>query len=179
MKYIICLLLLFATEHTQANSTNESIEVIKSLIPSLSGTTSKIKTLKCNYKKEKWAEALVTKNSFEEKLTFNPQCDFEGNFTVLMDKFFPLNLKIKDHPKFTNLKSQVKFEILFEEQPTLYMTIKNLELTGKESLSANFKYGIYMDILNKDPFKRHKGGELEILKVNKKTIKKKFPVNFQ
>lgn len=178
-KYIFIILIttlfdphIFASEQT----TKESAKLaINALLPGLN-TSSQIKTKSCDINKKKWTNLLLTKQSFEETIKFNSQCDLAGSYSPKMDEFFLVKLKVKDQKNLTNISGDLKFSVVFEEMPVLKVEIKNGTTQGKENLKFQFNYSVQINPLEKDPMQKHLGGSIKILSVNEKILNKEFKI---
>ena len=93
MKNLIAILLLTLSQIQTVHSAveNTALEAIKALFPTLS-KSQQLKTQGCSFQKEKWGAIILTKQSFEESITFNKDCDLQGKIEVQMDKFFHYKL---------------------------------------------------------------------------------------
>lgn len=158
-----------------ATPNKTAVEAIKALFPSLT-KNSKLKTQKCSFQKEKWAGLILTKQSFEEKLLFNANCDLNGNFIVKMDKFFPINLKVKDQEEISKIISNIKMTVLFEEMPLFKIFMKDAIIIGSKKITFDMEYGVYIDPLNTNPLVKHKGGFILIKKHGEKHINRRYPL---
>jgi hypothetical protein len=177
MKKLITILLFIYIPYSHSEAKNTALQAIKALFPTLA-KSQQIKTSGCKFQKEKWGAIILTKQSFEEKIVFNKTCDLNGSFTVQMDKFFPINMKVRNHKQMKKIISNIKMGIVFEDMPLLTLNMKDSILIGKQNITFDMNYGVYIDPLNKDPLKKHKGGSLFIKKHGTKLINKKFPLNF-
>lgn len=161
----------------KAATEKETIELVKSLIPSLGEPTS-VKTSGCAFQKKAWTNSLLTQKSFQEKIVFNETCDIQGSYQVAPHKFFPLNYKIRHHQSFDTLASTFKYGVVFADKPTLKIEMKNAKLTGKKLIKFSFVYEIYVNPVEKNPLAKHKGGKLYIDQIDQKKIGKTYPVKF-
>lgn len=165
------------------NEKDLALDAVKAIFPALSKKNEKsIKTKGCKFQKEKWVSFLLTKQSFTETLTFNPQCDLEGSFVVKMMEPFPIELKVKEHSLIRKIQSNIMFSLHFENKVLLniFMNSSNLELKNKDkNLLFDLKYGVYIDPLNENPFKEHKGGELTLTQLGEKRLNKKIKIKFK
>jgi hypothetical protein len=179
MKNLITILLLTLSQIPTVYSDveNTALEAIKALFPTLS-KSQQLKTQGCSFQKEKWGAIILTKQSFEESITFNKNCDLQGKFEVQMDKFFPINLKVKKHKQIKKIIGNLKMGIVFEELPLLKLDMKDSIIIGEKNISFDMNYGVYIDPLNKDPLRKHKGGSVFIKKHGTQLINKKFPLKF-
>lgn len=175
LKYILISLLINSAYAQDATQLSKDIMAI--ILPS-DDSQSVIKTSGCKYQKEKWAKMLLTKESFKETFSFSKTCDLEGSFTPAIDKFFPLNLKIKGHKNITEAILQVQFSIVFEDMPVLNVVLNESELKTKNNENILFRldYAHYLDILSKNPLSKPKGGTFTVLKLGKKVINKKVKI---
>ena len=162
----------FGSEKTTKNSAKLAINA---LLPSLN-TSSQIKTKACQIDKQKWTNLLLTKQSFQETIKFNPQCDLEGSYSPKMDEFFLVKLKVKDQNDLSNISGDLKFSVVFEEMPILKVQIRNGQTHGKENLKFQFHYNVQINPLEKDPMQKHLGGSIKILSVNNKVKNKEFKI---
>ena len=176
MRVLMLSILIFTNQAVAATET-ETINLVKSLIPSL-GQPSDIKTAGCAFKKEAWTNSLLTQKSFQEKIVFNKNCDLQGSYQVAPHKFFPLNYKIQGHKNFNSISSTFKYGVVFEDKPTLRIEMKNAVLKGKKLVKFTFLYEIYVNPIDKDPLAQHKGGKIYIDQIDQKKIGKSIPVKF-
>ena len=121
---------------------------------------------------------MLTKQSFTETIKFNAQCDLQGQYIVEMDKFFPINLEIRNLKEFKRLISNIKFAIVFEEMPVLKVEMKDSILKGVENLTFDMNYAITVDVMNKNPLQKHKGGTLFLKRKGNTMLNKKIPLKF-
>ncbi len=174
---LISLILLFPLT-AFSGAREDAISTIKALFPALRAQKSPIRTKGCSFQKEKWISIVLTKQEFEEKIRFGPDCDLEGDFTVKVDKFFPINFKLKKFKNYKNILGNIKMSVIFEEMPLLKVEFKDAILKGKQNLFFNMDYGVYIQPLEKNPLKKHKGGQLFIKKYQEKVVNKKFKLLF-
>jgi hypothetical protein len=174
MNSIKYLLLIFLINPAYSQDATQLSKDIMAIILPTNNKESIIKTSGCQYQKAKWGKLLLTKQSFEETFSFSKTCDLQGTFTPAIDKFFPLNLKIKGHKNITEALLQVKFSIAFEDMPVLNVVLNESNLKKKNNQNNLFKleYGHYLDLLSKNPLARPKGGNFTVLKMGKKIINK-------
>ena len=176
-KIIVLTLISINGAQAQNKDSKETLDLIKSLVPSL-GQKSSVKTSGCGFNKKAWTQSLLTQQSFKESITYNKDCDLQGTYQVAPHKYFPLNYSIKNHPDYKKLDSTFKYGVVFEDKPTLRIEFKNAKLSGKKSVVFNFTYDVFVNPMDKDPLKEHKGGTLNIISVNGKKLNKSIPVNF-
>ncbi len=176
-KIIVLTLISINAAQAQNKDSKETLDLIKSLVPSL-GQKSSVKTSGCGFNKKAWTQSLLTQQSFKESITYNKDCDLQGTYQVAPHKYFPLNYSIKNHPDYKKLDSTFKYGVVFEDKPTLRIEFKKAKLSGKKSVVFNFTYDVFVNPMDKDPLKEHKGGTLNIISVNGKKLNKSIPVNF-
>lgn len=157
-----------------ASANQDAIEVIKTLLPGKK-ITSKIKTEGCQFKKQKWLESLLTSASFTEKISFNKDCDLQGEHTVAPNKPFPINLAIRSFKGYERLLTNFLYKIEFKEKPELIIQMKNAILKGKETIVFDMNYSLEVDIMSKDPLQKDKGGQIIIKKISNKVVNKTVP----
>lgn len=156
---------------------NDLLSALKAVLPILKNTSPTLKTQGCSFQKKKWVAMALTKTSFKENITFNKDCDLQGSFTVKMDHFFPLSLAIRRLKAHDHLSANIKFSILFEENILLKIEMSDALLRGKKPIQFDMNYSIYIDPLNENPLKKHKGGFLLIKDLKKPS--KPIPLLFQ
>lgn len=179
MKNLILISLLLPAL-SYAKTENVTINAIKAIFPNLSNSkNTNIKTKGCKFQKEKWTAMILTKQGFNESLKFNKDCDLEGDFSVVMDKYFPINLKVKGQKNIQRIISNIKLEIVFEDMPLLNLGMKDSIIRGEKNITFNMNYGVYIDPLDKSPLRKHKGGKLHIKKHGGKLINKTVPLMFK
>ena len=177
LKSLTRLFFLFLSFSSYANSQKDAIETIKAIFPGLDKNSS-IKTSGCKIQKDKWATAVLTKEPFQETLTFSKDCDLSCSYMVKMDQFFPVKLKIRNFKNYDAISSQVKFTIIFEDMPLLQLEMKDATINGAKPLSFAMNYGVYLDLMKKDPLSKHKGGTLHLKKHGDIVLNKKVPLKF-
>ena len=112
----------------------------------------------------------ITQESFKETFSFNKNCDLSGSFNPLINKFFPLKLKIRKLKNYQTIDAKVKFNIIFTDKTLLKSTIKEAKLRGKKQNDFGLEYTVAIDPLNSKKFVSERlGGELKIK--GKPTIK--------
>lgn len=182
MKFVIVLMLTIsiskATAKNFSQEKSSAIETITAIFPNLAKSNN-VKTAQCQFDKQKWINLLLTQKSFIEKLSFNSSCDLQGKHEVKMNEFFNIDLKIKNLKDYDQLKSKVKFSILFEDMPVLKVEMNNALLSGNQkNISFDMDYAVIVDVMNAEPLQKHKGGTLHLKKSNNKFINKKIPLLF-
>jgi hypothetical protein len=181
MKILTLITLLVSTNLLAANKAVAPHDIIKALLPSLIDSDAKgIKTAGCKVQKEKWALSLISKESFVVKIVFNKKCDLEGKFTVKMDSFFPVKLKIRNFKKFHTLSTNMKVSISFTQTDTLLkLDLNKSKLSGKKSLEFNLDYIVAIDPFSQPMLKKHVGGKLFIKKFGEQKFYKSYPLKFK
>ena len=186
-KILTILIILSSQGRLHASPKDDAITAIQALFPALAQETnsptkkkSKLNfdTSACNFQEEKWQSIVLTKQSFKEKIVFSKDCDLNGEFTVEMDKWFPIKLKLRNFKSYREVSANLKFQIVFEDMPLLKLELKGAKLTGKTPIQFKMKYGVYINPMDPEPFKKHKGGKLTITRIDKKAINKSFQLNF-
>lgn len=161
-----------------ANPEKAAIDTIKALFPGL-GTSRTIKTKGCAINKNKWLSALLTKESFVEEIDFNKNCDLKGKYKVRVDQFFPLKMKIRGLKNYSNIKTQMRLAIVFEDKAVLKLEMKKAKLSGVNDLHFNMDYKVLIDPLSDNPLGKHQGGNLYLKRYGNKVLNKKVPLVFQ
>ncbi len=172
MKIFIIINLFISLSFANDKELDGAINYIKGIITKKENSSLKVKG--CDVDKANWMNLLVTKTSFEEKISFNKNCHIEGTFKPKMNVFFEVPLKIKDK-RFKEIKYSSKIEIVFNKEMNLILTIKDGQLIDlnkkifKFSASQIFK----MDPFNKkNPISKSKNGTLNVqYQKTKRTIK--------
>jgi hypothetical protein len=139
-----------------------------------------IKTKGCKLQKDKWALMLLSKEPFVETVKFNKSCDLQGQFTVKMNTYFPVNLKVRNFKQFNAINSDVKISVSFTDSDTLLrLDLKKSKLVGNKALDFNLDYTVAIDPFSKPIIKKHIGGKLFVSKFGGQKFYKSYPLKFK
>jgi hypothetical protein len=177
---LLLLSILLLPFNLQASTKLDSsiLDSIKAILPNIENN-QKIKTQGCSFQKQKWLTALLTQESFTETLKFKKDCDLEGQYTVKVNDFFPINLKIQKHKHIKRIITNLKLEIIFTESAQLQIKMKDAILKSNKDISFDMTYKIEIDPMAASPLGKHKGGRVFLKRVGTKKINKSFPINLK
>lgn len=177
IKILIALLIVLSTQTNASTVKSMHLKVIlKNLAPQLTKKQlDNFKYKECNIQKEKWVMLMATKVPFQETITSNLNCYFDGSFTAKMDEFFPISLRVKNLPGVAMIKGKMKISIIFTTKTILKLDFGQASYYNeKNKLMKSFQltYSFEIDPLNPVKIiKEDLGGQLDILdngKISKK-----------
>lgn len=180
MKKIIFPLILLLSVTSLAAPNADQIEVeklIKTIFKKEDLEKSSFEASQCKYQKEKWLALLIGGPSFKEEIKFSDKCDLEGSFSPSMDKNFPIKLRIRNFPNYTQLESLALIRLTLELEPKLSLKLTKAKLIGtQKSVEFDISYQATVNPLNSDIIEKDLGGNLFIRKINGKEINKAYPL---
>lgn len=179
LKYILIILLNFntvlANEANQKKKIKQTKAIIEKLMPFIQKNSNEgLKVKGCKFDQGKWIMLLISKQPFQEKISFNKNCDLKGEYTAKMESPFPVSFLLQNLENFNQV--DFKFIIKLVYKPVALIKIKMIDgiIKGKDTARYELEYSAQIDPLSKNFIKKDLGGQLTIKTINSKKINQKI-----
>lgn len=175
MRHIILFLLVVISSNLYANK--ELTSILKLIIPQNTKAKTSLKRFDnsgCKTDEMKLFLFLTMKQAYTQTYKFSKKCQIQGNFTPKYQKFFNVNLALRNFYDYKVLK--MKSRIVLDTNMILRIDVKDAVLQGSKKVEFSGFYKGKIAFGEKGVEFNKLGGELNINKIDSKkvSIKKKI-----